>query len=91
MPPFDLWLQGTDDIAEWFLGPGHRVQGLAAAAGRRQRHGRRSATTRPARAGGWEPLAIQVIEVAGGRIVGHHNFLYPELFAAFGLPPHLDD
>ena len=37
----------------------------------------------------WEPWAIQVIEVAGGKIVGHHNFLYPERFADFGLPDHL--
>jgi RNA polymerase sigma-70 factor (ECF subfamily) len=43
--------------------------------------------TRP---GLWEPFAIQVIEVAGGRIVGHHNFLYPERFADFGLPPRVE-
>ena len=30
-----------------------------------------------------------MIEVAGGRIVGHHNFIGPELFAHFGLPDHL--
>jgi RNA polymerase sigma-70 factor (ECF subfamily) len=28
--------------------------------------------------------------VAGGRIVGHHNFLYPELFERFGLPPRIE-
>jgi RNA polymerase sigma-70 factor (ECF subfamily) len=38
----------------------------------------------------WEPWAIQIIEVADGRIVGHHNFVYPELFPAFGLPPRLE-
>jgi RNA polymerase sigma-70 factor (ECF subfamily) len=31
-----------------------------------------------------------VIEVAGGKITGHHNFLYPEHFAAFGLPPRIE-
>ena len=31
-----------------------------------------------------------VVEVADGLIVGHHNFLYPEQFAAFGLPPFLE-
>ena len=41
--------------------------------------------------GGHAPWAIQVIEVSGDRIVGHHNFLDTELFAAFGLPAHLDD
>ena len=42
--------------------------------------------TRP---GLWEPFGLQVIEVAGNKIVGHHNFLYPEQFAAAGLPPRL--
>ena len=45
------------------------------------------ASYRPAGPGRWEPWAIQVIEVRDGRISGHHNFLYPELFAEFGLPP----
>jgi hypothetical protein len=31
-----------------------------------------------------------VLEIADGRIIGHHNFLDTSLFAAFGLPPHLD-
>jgi RNA polymerase sigma-70 factor (ECF subfamily) len=42
------------------------------------------------RPGLWEPWAIQVIEVSGDRIVGHHNFVDPGLFAYFGLPEHLD-
>jgi RNA polymerase sigma-70 factor (ECF subfamily) len=36
------------------------------------------------------PFALQVIEVAEGRVSGHHNFLFPELFPAFGLPPSLE-
>jgi hypothetical protein len=31
-----------------------------------------------------------VIEVAGGKIVGHHNFVSPELFAEFGLPDRIE-
>jgi RNA polymerase sigma-70 factor (ECF subfamily) len=42
-------------------------------------------------AGGYSPWAIQVIEVADGRISGHHNFIGPDLFPVFGLPLHLDD
>ena len=45
---------------------------------------------RPAGPGIHEPFAIQVLEVSGGRISGLHNFLYPELFAAFGLPPRIE-
>ena len=36
-----------------------------------------------------QPFAIQVIEVSGDKIVGHHNFVDTDLFAAFGLPDHL--
>lgn len=39
--------------------------------------------------GGHAPWSIQVIEVAGDRIVGHHNFLDTALFPTFGLPAHL--
>ena len=38
----------------------------------------------------WEPWSVQVIEVADGRIVGHHNFLHPEWFEQLGLPAHLE-
>lgn len=34
-------------------------------------------------------MAIQVIEVAGGRIIGHHSFIGSELFAHLGLADHL--
>jgi RNA polymerase sigma-70 factor (ECF subfamily) len=89
MPPFDLWLHGADDLVGWFVGEGivcrdGRLIPVAVngTAGFGNYH-----LVRP---GLWEPWAIQVIEVAGGRIVGHHNFLYPELFAAFGLPPRIE-
>jgi RNA polymerase sigma-70 factor (ECF subfamily) len=39
--------------------------------------------------GVWEPFALQVVETSGERISSIHNFLFPELFAAFGLPPRL--
>jgi RNA polymerase sigma-70 factor, ECF subfamily len=42
-------------------------------------------------AGGHAPWALQVIEVSGDRISGFHSFLDTDLFAAFGLPAHLDD
>ena len=45
---------------------------------------------RPDPDGGWVPWSIQVLDVAGGRIVGHHNFLDTDLFAVFGLPARLD-
>jgi RNA polymerase sigma-70 factor (ECF subfamily) len=46
---------------------------------------------KPAGPGRWEPWAVQVIEVAGGRIVGHNNFVYgAELFEQLGLPAVLE-
>ena len=44
------------------------------------------ASYKPAAPGRWEPWAIQVIDVKDGAISGHHNFIYPELFAQLGLP-----
>ncbi len=88
MPPYPFWLRGPQELADWFLGQGIVCEGgrllpveVNGAAGFGNYH--RVAEGR------WEPWAIQVIEVADGKIVGHHNFLYPELFAEFGLPPHL--
>jgi RNA polymerase sigma-70 factor (ECF subfamily) len=40
--------------------------------------------------GGHSPWGIQVIEVSGDRIIGHHNFLDTDLFAAFGFPEDPD-
>ncbi|HET6951249.1 MAG TPA: sigma-70 family RNA polymerase sigma factor [Acidimicrobiales bacterium] len=89
MPPFDLWLVGPDNLAGWFLGEGIVCKDgrlLPVAANGTAGFGNYHKTGE----GLWEPWAIQVIEVAGGRIVGHHNFLYPELFPAFGLPERIE-
>lgn len=90
MPPFNLWLSGPADCAAWFLGKGIvckdsrllpvMVNGTAG-----------FGAYHPVGPGLWEPFAIQVIEAADGCIVGHHNFLYPELFPAFGLPDSVDE
>jgi RNA polymerase sigma-70 factor, ECF subfamily len=88
MPPFDFWLQGVDDMATFFLGAGIGCKGsrlLATTANGTAAFG--SYKIDPA--GGHAPWALQVLEVEGGRIAGHHNFLDTSLFAAFGLPPHL--
>jgi RNA polymerase sigma-70 factor, ECF subfamily len=89
MPPYELWLQGADNLAGWFLGQGIGCDGsrvLPIAVNGTAGFG----SYRMTRPGLWEPFAIQVIEVAGGKIVGHHNFLYPERFADFGLPPRIE-
>jgi RNA polymerase sigma-70 factor (ECF subfamily) len=89
MPPWDIWLRGPQDLADWFLGEGivckdGRLLPVAVNGTGGFGNYHRVAD------GVWEPWAIQVIEVAGGQITGHHNFLYPELFTAFGLPERLE-
>lgn len=90
MPPFDVWLQGPDELVAWFVGQGAGCEGsrllpleIAGTSG--------FASYKPAGPGRWEPFAIQVIELRDGRLSGHHNFLYPEWFARLGLPDHLVD
>jgi RNA polymerase sigma-70 factor (ECF subfamily) len=90
MPPHDLWLTGPENVIGWMAGPGHDCAGsrmIAVEANGSAAFGQ----YRPAGPGRWEPWSLQVIEVKDGRIAGHHNFLYPELFAEFGLPPFLED
>jgi RNA polymerase sigma-70 factor (ECF subfamily) len=89
MPPYNFWLQGPTEMGKWFLGQGSGCQGsrlVPTAANGQAAFG----SYRPDPAGGWAPWAVQVIDVAGGRIVGHHSFLDTDLFAFFGLPPRLE-
>ena len=88
MPPFDFWLQGAEEMRRWFVGPGAECEGsrlVPVAANGAYAFG----SYKPDPAGGHTPWAVQVIEVSGDRIVGHHNFIGPEVFELFGLPAHL--
>ena len=89
MPPHDLWLQGIPNVIGWMAGPGHGCAGSRLVPVQVNGTGG-FASYRAAGPGRWEPFAIQVLEVKHGRISGHHNFLYPELFADLGLPDFLD-
>jgi RNA polymerase sigma-70 factor (ECF subfamily) len=91
MPPYDLWLHGRDDIFAWWLGPGIGCSGSrlvpVAAANGSPAYGQ----YKPAPAGGYEPWALQVIELSAGHIVELGFFLDTEtLFPLFGLPARLD-
>jgi RNA polymerase sigma-70 factor (ECF subfamily) len=89
MPPYDFWLRGPLQMGRWFLGEGSVCRGsrlLATAANGGTAFGSYHSDGH----GGHLPWSIQLIEVAGDRIVGHHNFLDTNLFAAFGLPARLD-
>jgi len=89
MPPYALWLRGPLEISRFLLGQGIGCRGsrlLATSANGCAAFG----SYKPAGPGILEPWSIQVIEVSGGRITGFNSFLYPELFAAFGLPERLE-
>ena len=91
MPPYDLWLQGRDDIFQWWFGPGIGCRGSrlvpTVAANGSPAYGQ----YKPAPDGGYEPWALQVIEVSNGRIGELTFFLDTEkLFPLFGLPERLD-
>ncbi|HEU4656899.1 MAG TPA: sigma-70 family RNA polymerase sigma factor [Capillimicrobium sp.] len=88
MPPHRLWLTGPEHVRAWLLGPGaacagSRVIELEACGGPAYAH------YKPAADGVYEPFAITLVEVRDGRIAALHNFLEPELFPGFGLPPRL--
>jgi RNA polymerase sigma-70 factor (ECF subfamily) len=88
MPPFDLWLAGREDILTWWFGPGDtcrnsRVVPVEAANGAPA-----FGQYRPKPDGeGYEPWALQVLEIEDGRIVELTFFLDVErMFPRFGLP-----
>ena len=92
MPPYELWLSGRDHILRWWVGPGAGCRGSrvipTAAANGAPAFGQ----YKPSPTGdGYEPWALQVLEVSDGRIVGFTFFLATEtLFPLFGLPARLD-
>jgi RNA polymerase sigma-70 factor (ECF subfamily) len=92
MPPFDLWLRGTPDIAKWYVGQGSGCEDSRMIA-TRANGSAAFAQYKPAGPNRWEPWALQVIEVRDGKIRGLHHWIPPfagQLFEAFGLPPQLE-
>ncbi len=92
MPPYDLWLAGRDDIITWWFGPGIGCQGSRVLAAGSANGAPAFAQYKPAEGGGYEPWALQVLELAPGGIADFSFFLDTErLFPLFGLPLRLDD
>jgi RNA polymerase sigma-70 factor (ECF subfamily) len=89
MPPYPMWLSGPEEVGRWMLGPGAGCEGARLVA--TEANGCAAfGNYRVAAPGVWKPFALQVIETSGERISSIHNFLFPELFAAFGLPDQLE-
>jgi RNA polymerase sigma-70 factor (ECF subfamily) len=92
MPPFDLWLSGRDDIFEWWLGPGIGCRGSRVIPTVAANGSPAFGQYKPNESGsGYEPWALQVLELSGGGIAELTFFLDTErVFPLFGLPLRLD-
>jgi RNA polymerase sigma-70 factor, ECF subfamily len=88
MPPFDMWLAGRDDILSWWVGPGNGCRGSRVIPVESANGAPAFGQYKPAESGdGFEPWALQVLEIEDGRIVEFTFFLEVEkLFPRFGLP-----
>jgi RNA polymerase sigma-70 factor (ECF subfamily) len=90
MPPFDLWLRGRDDIFTWWFGPGIGCKGSRVVPTVSANGSPAFGQYKPADGGGYEPWALQVLEIHDGRIGEFSFFLDTEtLFPLFGLPSRL--
>jgi RNA polymerase sigma-70 factor (ECF subfamily) len=91
MPPYELWLRGRDDILSWWVGKGAGCRGSRVIPTVAANGSPAFGQYKPSADGdGYEPWALQVLEVEGGRIVEFTFFLGTEaLFPLFGLPPRL--
>src|SRR5205809_4897862 len=92
MPPYDLWLSGREDIFEWWLGPGIGCRGSRVIPTVAANGSPAFGQYKPSETGeGFDPWALQVLELSAGRIVEFTFFLDTDtLFPLFGLPARLD-
>jgi RNA polymerase sigma-70 factor (ECF subfamily) len=92
MPPYDLWLQGRDDIFEWWLGPGIACSGSRLLPAMPANGSVAYGQYKPSESGsGHDPWALQVLEFKDGRISELTFFLDTErIFPLFGLPDRLE-
>jgi RNA polymerase sigma-70 factor (ECF subfamily) len=88
MPPYDLWLAGRDDILTWWFGPGNTCRDSKVVAVQSANGAPAFGQYRPNPGGeGYEPWALQVLEIEDGKIVELTFFLDVEThFPRFGLP-----
>jgi RNA polymerase sigma-70 factor (ECF subfamily) len=88
MPPYDMWLSGRGDILTWWFGPGATCRDSRMVPTTAANGAPAYAQYRPRPDGeGYEPWAIQVLEISDGQIVDFTFFLDTEtLFPLFGVP-----
>jgi RNA polymerase sigma-70 factor (ECF subfamily) len=92
MPPYELWLSGRENILRWWVGQGAACRGSRVVPTVTANGSPAFGQYKPSETGaGYDPWALQVLEVADGRIVELTFFLATDtIFPLFGLPPRLD-
>jgi len=91
MPPYDMWLEGRDDIFAWWFGPGIGCRGSRVLPAGSANGSPAFGQYKPSADGGYEPWALQVLELSAGGIAELTFFLDTEtLFPLFGLPSRLE-
>ncbi len=91
MPPYELWLSGREDIFKWWFGPGIGCRGSRVIPTVAANGSPAFGQYKPSPDGGYEPWALQVLELRDGRIEELTFFLDTgALFPLFGLPPRLE-
>jgi RNA polymerase sigma-70 factor, ECF subfamily len=92
MPPYELWLSGRDDILAWWVGAGAACRGSRVIPTVTANGSPAFGQYKPSETGsGYDPWALQVLEIADGRVVEFTFFLSTEtIFPLFGLPPRLE-
>ena len=93
MPPFDMWLSGREDVLKWWFGPGIGCRGSRVIPVESANGSIAFGQYKPSDSGsGYDPWALQVLEIVDGKIVDITFFLSTErLFPMWGLPPRLED
>jgi RNA polymerase sigma-70 factor, ECF subfamily len=89
MPPYELWLRGRQDIFAWWVGRGAGCRGSRVIATQTANGSPAFAQYKPREDGGegYEPWALQVLEVKDAKIVEMTFFLSTDtLFPLFGVP-----
>ncbi len=91
MPPYELWLSGREDILGWWVGPGAACRGSRVIPTVAANGSPAFGQYKPSESGsGYDPWALQVLEIVNGRIVEFTFFLATDtLFPLFGLPSRL--
>jgi RNA polymerase sigma-70 factor (ECF subfamily) len=92
MPPYELWLSGRENILRWWVGPGAGCRGSRVIPTVAANGAPAFGQYKPSASGsGYDPWALQVLEVSDGRIAELTFFLDTDtMFPLFGLPARLD-